>query len=655
MAFIRTNNGDGTFTITVSGVEPNLSGISGIPGVTTSTLGNLTRYELDSITRIVLDSTCVLSIDSDNEFIIIRFNSITASNAAFRLLDGSVFNLGTVSVVNGVTRYSSGVAMMFTGDVTTVTLAAFSSAQGSTVNWNGGDISLQAAFLLQNGAIITQNSGTIINRSTTQSVQLRISSTSTVSDALINFNNLTLDGRQGQSIRLFTSSGWNTGIFTFRNAYLQTFVNLQPNLLLENFNNLENVSTIDLFAASTTPANSSTITLRNIARELVATTTVTTSEYVMVDRAISLSFIKTDNTDAGVVSVYGRDTNNGSRFIGPKGQDDTADKVYSSNQTSPITFNILKRIINAQEGRAQHRYDDDRTNAQGTIPLRATSYLGNFTNISPELIGLSAFNNTYFITTDALVSELNESIVQAYTTNLNHIQAYDFFKSLLVSNYLGEAETIISRDSLGINARNYNVQIDGTKNTPPVFGGNTVIFGGVFNGDITTTGQVILVNGGIVNGNISDANGDSTIIVTTPVGYDNDVDVYNTLADAENEVNQISTGLNFRYLSAIFGGQTIWYRMTQVDGSYIIENYLIPAATGNYNVSLVVTSENAALGEIKAVTDRLDNMLEVINGDQVFKSTAVQNVIEDVNPNLTTINDNVKQASLIIPAKGDLQ
>ena len=110
-----------------------------------------------------------------------------------------------------------------------------------------------------------------------------------------------------------------------------------------------------------------------------------------------------------------------------------------------------------------------------------------------------------------------------------------------------------------------------------------------------------------------------------PTGYDNDIDVYMTISDTESETNQIATGASFRYSSSSLGGQTVWFRMTQLDGSYIIENYLVPASAGNYIVNLVVTSENSALGSIKAVTDRLDSMLEIVSGKSIFTSDALQN------------------------------
>lgn len=132
-------------------------------------------------------------------------------------------------------------------------------------------------------------------------------------------------------------------------------------------------------------------------------------------------------------------------------------------------------------------------------------------------------------------------------------------------------------------------------------------------GSIKSTDEVIFVNGGTLTGSIFDINGDSDATISTPVGYDNNIQVYPTLLDAENETNLISNGNFFRYTSATFGGQNLWFRMTAADSSYIIENYTLPAAPGSYQISLVVTNENAALGQILNEVLKLDEIRANVN------------------------------------------
>lgn len=228
---------------------------------------------------------------------------------------------------------------------------------------------------------------------------------------------------------------------------------------------------------------------------------------------------------------------------------------------------------------------------------------------------------------DVLLSELDKSIVDNYSELENTYKLYDFAKAYITDNYTGEIPIILNRSGDTIDAGDYDVELRSGGQNVFDFDGTTVSIrvGNEFTGNITTTGTVTFQGSATINGLISDVNGDSDINATVPSGYENDIDVYMTQSDAEDQINQVASGTSFRYDSAVFGGQMIWFRMTQADGSYIIENYLVPVEAGSYKVNLVVTSENAALGSIKAVTDKIDAMIEVVNGNQSFKSSAVGN------------------------------
>ena len=219
---------------------------------------------------------------------------------------------------------------------------------------------------------------------------------------------------------------------------------------------------------------------------------------------------------------------------------------------------------------------------------------------------------------------VSKSVAAAYTSISTAQQFYDKAKAYWADNYTLSLALFVTRAGNTINSGAYNVNVVQT-GAAFAFSGATVTINSsdLSTASITTTG-VVTDAGGVV-GSISDANGDSNITATVPAGYNNDIDVYMTISDAESEANQTATGASFRYNSSNLGGQTVWFRMTQLDGSYIIENYLVPALAGNYSVNLVVTSENSALGSIKAVTDRLDSMLEIVSGKSTFTSDAVQN------------------------------
>jgi len=613
--------------ITFSGVSTP-SDLTGLTGVTVTVIGNITQYDINSSTRLVLSSTTVMTHDP-NKYVIICRSPASVTNPPLLINSGAIYNYGIKTIVGSSIGYSSGAGLIFTGEGgSSLNNGSIIVLSGGTFNWNGGGVLAAASFVMRSGCIINQFSGSFINLNNTYTFQFRIESANSAADLLININDLTLDSYANVESRLLTTSGFNVGVFTFKKASFQTYLNYQPALLFLNFNNLNTVSSADVFFNSSLPSYASTVTFRNCSKEVsfIEVLAGTKSGYAKIERAISLSFLNTDDTDAGEVVVYGKDFNNSSRFIGPQGQDDVADKIYSASQNSPITFNILRNIVNLVQGRTPQRYDDSRTNGNGNIPLVAFSYKSIFITINAPLLGLNTFTQSYYLPTDALITETNRTITDAYTELNTTYKAYDFAKSFLFDNFTGQRQTIITRSGNVLIATPYNIVIDATAVNVFAFDGtNITIKTSNFIGDITTTGIVTMTNGATITGNISDANGDSNIAVTTPSGYEDNVVIYPTLVDAEAETNQIGSGLNFRYLSSVYGDTNIWYRMTALDGSYIIENYLVPAGAGNYSVSLVVTSENAALGSIKAVTDKLDAMIEVISGQQAFKATALQN------------------------------
>ena len=253
----------------------------------------------------------------------------------------------------------------------------------------------------------------------------------------------------------------------------------------------------------------------------------------------------------------------------------------------------------------------------------------------------SPIDETVILLTDGLVTEQNQATVQAYTESENSKKAYDLSHNHAIENKLNEVPATLVGNTY--NARTYNLVIDANAIQTFAFDGSTItIKASTFKGDITTTGTVTLINGASIIGGIADANGDSNLTVTVPTGYENDVDVYTSQSNAENQANQVAGGSSFRYQSALFGGQTMWFRMTQSDGSFIIENYLFPAEAGNYSISLVVTSENAALGSIKAVTDKLDSMLEVVGGNNAFR----QDALGEITGNVKLARDHARGANI---------
>lgn len=123
-----------------------------------------------------------------------------------------------------------------------------------------------------------------------------------------------------------------------------------------------------------------------------------------------------------------------------------------------------------------------------------------------------------------------------------------------------------------------------------------------------------------------------TVTVTTPSGFNDEIFVYSSLSDAEDKINSLASGETFSYQASSLGGSTIYWRMEASDNTFIIDSYILPSETGNYDVTLVTTSTEIALTSIKSVTDKLETMISTENGYNRFNQESL------IKSNLPNIN-----------------
>ena len=112
--------------------------------------------------------------------------------------------------------------------------------------------------------------------------------------------------------------------------------------------------------------------------------------------------------------------------------------------------------------------------------------------------------------------------------------------------------------------------------------GNTTI-----SGTLKTNGNVLLI--------------DVTLIVETPLGFDDSITVFRTQADAESGSNPQAVGSSFSYARSLLLDQVYWYELTKADGSTILLAHTLDYDAGTHHVPLIVTSENASLAFIESV------------------------------------------------------
>ena len=652
--------------ITQSGTDTDLSGLSAITGVTTTVLNGITHYDLGAIGIIF---TGTQTIDARVERVYSDYVPTNGSKDAVYNLKGTL-TINDFEIFNGETIYYNDVALnsAHASDFCCGQFVFYSDDNSSNFIMNGGAIIGNSTMELSRGD------------ATFNDVELRIEGGGSLRWFIRNY---AINGMTIKNVRTVFDNrliSFELNNISFINSLLITqgragdvFPLREPNFLgtpdaqgdigtsdagFMTFINHKRGSLIKVIAGQ--PSNTRCAALVRVYKELEL-------------KAKDVAGNPIENIVAHI-----KDYNNSQRrnWTATNSSNDTTDINFTNDRfyaletnssgESPLT-DILLSVVARPNGDAGDAVDvganrPDVRNKGGVrgvdvFDISIVSYLYGITETSLNLTGEGKETLDWTVFTDRSITETTKSTVDAYTTVENPFKLYDFAKAYSVDNFpelmtQDERDILISREGNVVDFGDRDVTIDA--NATDVFAigssGNLTIKATVFTGNIKTTGSVTLSNGSTVDGFIADENGDSGITVTVPAGYNNSIGLYPSQTDAEDETNIIDTGPDFTYFASTYGGQTLWYRLEQADGSYIIENYLIPSLAGFYSVNLVVTGENAALASIKAVTDRLDSMIDVVGGNQVFNA----NALSTIKPDLTIINENIKKTSLIVPATQNL-
>ena len=128
--------------------------------------------------------------------------------------------------------------------------------------------------------------------------------------------------------------------------------------------------------------------------------------------------------------------------------------------------------------------------------------------LSQSISAEDTFDAPLTILPDSTLTSAPKATFDAYTTINNATEFYDRASSYLFDNYAGEAELLVLRSGISIDAGAYNVNIDATAGVAFAISGNTItIKTSTFVGDMVTTGVITLLNGATFNGTRTDANG----------------------------------------------------------------------------------------------------------------------------------------------------
>lgn len=309
------------------------------------------------------------------------------------------------------------------------------------------------------------------------------------------------------------------------------------------------------------------------------------------------SFLSIDD-----VSMFARDVNNGGRngtIVVPDGADiDTdPDRIYAGNTVAgTISFEPYTAFVTKIGGVPNI---DNRGGSDGSnLTFVSYAYGYGISPITPDLIGLGAKTIDVLLVPDLSITVGDKVTVDAYTEIETAAKAYDRIQSYLYDNYAGETETIVVREGNSLNCRALDVVVDATASQVVDLTGNTLtIKASDFTDQIETTGAVTTTNGATISGGIIDSTADSFLSFSG-------IDTWKTFAnqnDANLDQNELGSGLVTEIFRFNFVASTDYF-LRLVVGDETFLKTVTPLQSGETEVSLsttaILTSQGETVNEI---------------------------------------------------------
>ena len=342
--------------------------------------------------------------------------------------------------------------------------------------------------------------------------------------------------------------------------------------------------------------------------------------WVKIRKYLNLTLLDEKGAPVANAVSFLKDTDHGQRYN--KLEDLTADVTYleSSDANGLINHDLL--LANIQVGAGEnvgwdsaaqvvdYRTKNNSHDYKMDAALFAYGYKPRLVN-DIDLAGLSQSADVRIVLAeDSSITEPDQTIVAAYDEITTAPQFYDAAKLWLVNNYEGQGQPLVSIEGGDTITADYNIVVDATANQAFDFDGSTLtIKAHVFEDNLRLENDstVTILNGAEVLGTIQDRNGDSVVLITTPAGYDDEVKLYASLADAQSDRTAalISSGDIFRYNASEYGGLTLYVRMETANELFAISSYQVPVEPGIYDAMLLTSTTELELANISSKIDSL--------------------------------------------------
>ena len=570
-------------TITQTGIDTDLSGLSGIAGVGNYSWSGLDIYDLDTA-DLHLHISGTLTIGGANsisskEMLIIR--NATSTTRRFEVLNGGTLNLGYVhtsgsdseTVNDGVLVFQPGtIGFGATNNSTNYSnRTSFGVASGGTLNWYSGIVDMAGAVGFQAGANVNIGFDTNTKPVLDQS---RVRSTGNPGQILycyatgLNVNgwkikaNRSLDG-SGVTGTGFVLAAVPTQFKGYEPIFMRTAITGSSSVpagtyslndytgIIGSGDDIQNKAGVAAIVKLINGEKGSDLSIQvdnNLLDPLVVQEVTATASDIVTDNPLisGKAFIARDDGSNAQIVV-----NDGT------GNYDFGEVVIAESEDGQI------------EGTDLYFGEDDDTT------VRHISYETIITSVPAILRGAGGSNLVLKTSVDNSITETNKSTVDAYTTLETAQKFYDRAKAYLVDNYAGETATIVTRSGDTIDLGTYNLTVLQAGNAF-VFDGTTVIINSaLFEGSVTTSGTVIDL-GNAITGVVTDING-----TTSPSSITlNTVGVW-SIYDNTNTVVTAGTG-NTTYSNTRGVDTGTWSVVTHNKGS-VAQIFTWDSADGSTN------------------------------------------------------------------------
>lgn len=505
--------------ITQSGTDTDISGLGGITGVTTTTVGDRNYYNLGTLKLLI---TGTLTHDPDAECIL---TTVTGTgNPAIEVSTGT-YNFGIETTSGAKTRYSSGVGIVCQGGDTN------NNAEWQQQNYSCIYLSASTATWVGRGGVILSDRGFgIYNGPTLDVIDTRLTKYGTTARREIRFDSdsaapsgtfaAIVDGFQMSTRRLpatFSPVMQDAEVVQLANTFHSSDIAISNIDISNNVASNTDLGTDELnggpnFYRLTNCSDGSAI--RTMPKSGVGNSRQLGG--LILQKEVSFNFVDGDTaSNIQGVELYMIDTDNGYRK-NANSQNHLADKVYTG--TSDVNgdiaaLTIITAITNIDtEGAFSYsdwdttlytnRYKVDRRGLDDTTNdnflFKFASYNHGLSQNIVSCKGLNELNVAWTLFGDSLITQSTKATVEAYTAIETAQKWYDYDKSNLIDNYDGETQTYTSREADTVLAGSANITLQSGTNSDPIqqtlSGGvvtdETVYIGTDFTGTINTTGSV---------------------------------------------------------------------------------------------------------------------------------------------------------------------